>query len=612
MKTMRTKNKAMKNVTKLTALFLVFALALSSCKKDLKDLMENDLMFNMDANAFLQNQVQFQFVNANGTNASAPKPSISISGKDANLVFDINGGKDIKIEGQFARMVVSPGNPLSAENPALFKVRAEAPGFLPYEQELAITQLDSFMTYTLEMVELNNAPEGIRYFNSSTKEDGRIKIGENNANGFSASVSMPADNAVMDASGNRQAISKIELVQFDGNKQAVAAKMPNLIPNFTDKISYMNVVEDVSFFPVGYAQMNVNGRQEQMNFEKGANVSFNLARGTVDPQSNNELNAGDAMQVYQWDAVNANWKFIQDAALQNAADGGLTVDATVFNTAVVALVVTPPSTPLPITGATCRSNLGLQFRRSSNVNTRHLVMVIAENDSSKVYAIAPNVIIANNTTFNISRRLPSNIRLQVVVYEYESYAFRGRQILVSNAFRSCDFTTSRRLQLNVNPPNVTNRKIARFELDTYCPTSRLFYYHEGRIEYKRASDPENAPWFDLGLARRSGKTITETIRNVPSLPPVSTAAFSFLETDRLENGVTYKFRVTISGTPLRVRGLPSGTTTRTFTKDRIFDESEFETLTGRTPATYQYLKFKRSYWLANAIEAANPCAIWRY
>jgi hypothetical protein len=139
--------------------------------------------------------------------------------------------------------------------------------------------------------------------------DGKIKIGENNPNGFSAAVSMPADNAVLDAGGNRQAISKIELVQFDGNKQAIAAKMPNLIPNFTDKISYMNVVEDIDFFPIGYAQMNVNGRQEQMNFEKGANVSFNLERGTVDPLSNNILNAGDAMQVYQWDAVNANWKF---------------------------------------------------------------------------------------------------------------------------------------------------------------------------------------------------------------------------------------------------------------------------------------------------------------
>jgi hypothetical protein len=338
-------------------------------------------------------------------------------------------------------------------------------------------------------------------------------------------------------------------------------------------------------------------------------VSFNLERGTVDPLSNNVLNAGDAMQVYQWDAVNANWKFIQDATLQNTADGGLTVDATVFNTAVIALVVTPPSTPLPISGATCRSNLGLQFRRSSNVNTRHLVMVIAANDSSKVYAIEPNVIIANNTTFNIGRRLPSNIQLQVIVYEYETYALRGRQVLVSSPFRSCDFTTSRRLQLTVNPHNVTNRKIARFELDTYCPTSRLFYYHEGRIEYRKVG---NITWADLGLARRSGSTVTQIINGVPSLPPVATSAYSFLETDRLENGVTYQFRVTITGTPRRVRGLPNSSVTQTFIKTRKFDETEFEGLTGTSPANYSYIKFKRSYWLANADGVTDPCSAWRY
>ena len=241
------------------------------------------------------------------------------------------------------------------------------------------------------------------------------------------------------------------------------------------------------------------------------------------------------------------------------------------------------------------------------MNTRHFVMVVAANDSTKVYSFTSNVIVANNTTLNISRRLPTNLSVRVIVYEYESYAFRGKQLAVSPAFTACTYTTSRRLLLNVNPPTVTNNKIARFELDTYCPTSRLFYYHEGRIEYRIAGNP-NAPWADLGLARRSGRTVTEIISGVPSLPPVATSSFSFLETDRLENGKTYQFRVTITGAPRRGRG----TITRTFIKTRKFDETEFEAQTGRTPATYSFLKFKRSYWLANADDNQNPCAIWGY
>ena len=233
-------------------------------------------------------------------------------------------------------------------------------------------------------------------------------------------------------------------------------------------------------------------------------------------------------------------------------------------------------------------------------------MVVAANDSTKVYAYASDVIVANNTTFNITRRLPTNLSVRVIVYEYESYTFRGKQLVVSPAFTACTYTTSRRLQLNVNPPTVTNRKIARFELDTYCPTSRLFYYHQGRIEYRVSGS--SGPFADLGLARRSGRTVTEIISGVPSLPPVATSSYSFLETDRLENGVTYQFRVTITGRPRRGRG----NITSTFIKTRKFDETEFEALTGRTPATYQYLKFKRSYWLANADDNNNPCTIWGY
>lgn len=303
------------------------------------------------------------------------------------------------------------------------------------------------------------------------------------------------------------------------------------------------------------------------------------------------------------------WKHLKDLSLVRSEEGMLMAELAVANTGAIALTTNPSLQP--ISGRTCSSNLGIQFRRSSNANTLYFAMVVAANDSSKVYDYSVSVIVANNTTFNFTHRLPTNLSIRVIIYEYDAYSFRGRQLVVSSAFSACSYTTSRRLQLTVNPPATTSRPIARFELDTYCPTSRLFYYHEGRIQYKKADDP-NDVWADLGLARRSGSTITEIVSGVPSLPPVATPSYSYLETDRLENGVTYKFRVTISGTPRRVRGLHNSTVTQTFVKTRKFDVTEFETLTSRTPATYTYLKFKRSYWLANSDTKADPCALWRY
>jgi hypothetical protein len=433
-----------------------------------------------------------------------------------------------------------------------------------------------------------------------------MKVGKSFGNGFSASISMPKGNGIINEAGTRENINKIELVQFDANEKRVASKIQNLIPNFTDKISVQGSETDLSFFPIGYVQMKVNGKQERVALDKPATMQLYVAEGTVDPLTNEALKVGDAMQVYQWDEIEATWKFLSDASLNRSADGNLVVEATVGATNVVALVTNP--TLQPITGRTCSSNLGVQFRRSSNVNTKHFVMVVAANDSTKVYAFASDVIVANNTTFNFTRRLPTNLSVRVIVYEYEQYSFRGKQLTVSAPFTACTFTTSRRLTLNVNPPTSNGNPIARFELDTYCPTSRLFYYHEGRIEFRKSGNPSGA-WADLGLARRSGRTVTEIVSgNAPSLPPVATTSYSYLETDRLENGVTYEFRVTIAGTPRRGRG----TTSRTFIKTRKFDVTEFEALTGRTPAVYQYLKFKRSYWLANADDNQNPCAIWGY
>lgn len=601
----------MRNLTKLTAIFLISALALSSCKKDLKDLIENDLMFNMDANSFLQNQVQLQFVNANSTNTIVSNPKLSIGGKDANLVFDINGGKDIKMDGRFARMVVSPGTPLSPEIPAVFKVKAEAPGYLTYERELTITQLDSFMTYNLEMVELNNAPQGILY---NTLEGGvganGAKIGKFVNNGFSAVAELPAQTQIRDELGTFQKINRLELVQFDGNKDAIAAQIPYLISNFNDKVIYKGNLENFSFYPQGYVQMTVNGKQGKVKFDQPVTVSMSMPQGSIDKVTGDVLNAGDPMQIYQWDELAANWNFVSDAILQMNTGGNLVANVTVNNTGVIAILSNPVLVVNPIGTRTCPSFLGLQFLRNSNVNTKHFVMVVDALDVTKVFDYA-DVIVANNTTFNFTRRLPINKNYIVIVYEFETFSGKGREITRSNPFSSCAFTTARRLRLNVNPPAVTNRKIARFELDTYCPTSRLFYYHEGRIEYRLSGSI--GPFTDLGLARRSGTTVTEILRfrgptPPPNSPPSATPSFSFLETDRLENGLTYEFKVTITGRP-RIGNV---NITRTFSKTRKFNETEFEALTGRTPATYQYLKFLRSYWLANADDNQNPCAIWGY
>ena len=112
------------NTIKFTLSIALAVLMLSSCKKNLEDMTEG-MMFSLDMNSFLQNQVQVQVVNANYQNsATIPNAKISISGKDAEKVFDINGAKTIVVEDQFANLAVSPGRPLAECNPVRFIIKA--------------------------------------------------------------------------------------------------------------------------------------------------------------------------------------------------------------------------------------------------------------------------------------------------------------------------------------------------------------------------------------------------------------------------------------------------------------------------------------------------------
>ena len=599
----------MTQLTKLTAIFLISVLAFSSCKKDLENLIENDLMFNMDANAFLQNQVQLQFVNANSSaSKTTPQPSIKISGKDAQMVFDINGGNKIAVTSQFANLAVSPGKPLSPNAPAVFKIEASAPGFLPYEQEITVTHLDSFLTYTFEMVELNNMPQGITQSTgeinlSNTKN---TSIGTINNNFFSGTLSIQSGTTFRDENNNvTSGNPSITWRQFDPKNEVVLSNIPHLIANFTENVMIDKAPSDMAFLPIGFAQLQIkSGTQQITSIGEGLQVEFAIPNGTNARSIDLVLEEGDVMGLFHKNTVLNAWELVAETPI--ISNGGkLKVAYPVFETGDFAIASrrTRPGRGGGGGGggnapATCSSNLGLKFTRANNINTLHYIEVV--NGSGSVLASASDVQVFNNGTYNFSTKLPSNVDVTVKVYEYEKASYKGDVLATFGPFSSCTKTTSSRATIVIPEMN----PIARFELDTYCVDSKLFYYHDGRIQYKVAGAPD-ATYKDMGLAKKSGRSSTEIIRNSGAVP-VETKSFSFLETDRLVSGTTYTFRTEISGRHKSTRK----TVKQVFTRDRNYNlyNGEFSPYTGTSPATYTFQKFNRGYWIA----PDNACAIFGY
>jgi len=583
---------------KTTFTLLLGAVMFMGCKKNLADMTEG-MMFSLDMNSFLQNQVQVQIVNANYQNsATIPTAKISISGKDAEKVYDINGAKTIVVEEQFTNLAVSPGNPLQVGNPARFTIKAEAPGFLDYEKELIVNNVDSFMNFTIEMIEIANPPAGINIVTEQANLTGSqpsLRIASK-INHLQAALTIPANAKMMDEAGNKfTGNASIRVEQFDPSQETVKANIQNLIPNFTTRTIKQGIAEDFSFAPLGYLRVkfdNNNGRKLQL--DQPAPLEVSLSNQMIDPISGEPLQEGDQLMVYQKDPVNLGWNLVEQTKLSSDATGNLKANIRFVGAEEIALTRTRETTVDATTRSrNCSNALGIKFKRNSNVNTLHYIAVVNARNPSQVYLNAANVVVANNATYNFTGSLPQGISIKVLVYQYESATDKGILISESNAFTSCTYSTANRLEVNVNPPSITNNPIARFQLYTVCLESKLAYFHEGRIQFRPAGS--RAPYRDMGLAQKTGNNPFEiTSGRIRGDEVPGSNNYSYLETDRMVNNTTYQFKTEIIGK----RQKDGKTVRKTYTRNRIFNLNEFSPASQTTPINYNYYIMNRSYWIA--------------
>ena len=582
---------------KITFTLLLGALMFMGCKKNLADMTEG-MMFSLDMNSFLQNQVQVQIVNANYQNsATIPTAKISITGKDAEKVYDINGAKTIVVEEQFANLAVSPGNPLQEGNPARFTIKAEAPGFLDYEKELIVNNVDSFMNFTIEMIEIANPPAGINIVTEQANLTGSqpaLRIASKN-NQLQAALTIPANAKMMDDAGNRfTGNASIIMEQFDPAQEAVKANLQNIITNFTTNTFKNGIAEDFTFAPLGYLRVKIdNNSGRKLQLDQPASIEVSLSNKMTDPISGEPLQEGDQLMVYQKDPVSLGWNFIEQTKLAGDVSGNLKANIRLIGAEEIALARTRETVDATTRSRNCTNALGIKFKRNSNVNTLHYIAVVNARNPSQVYLNAANVVVANNATYNFTGSLPQGISVKVLVYQYESATEKGILITESNPFRSCDYSTANRLEVNVNPPSITNNPIARFQLYTVCLESKLAYFHEGRIQFRPAGS--RAPYRDMGLAQKTGNNPFEiTSGRIRGDEVPGSNNYSYLETDRMVNNTTYQFKTEIIGK----RKKDGKTVRKTYTRNRLFILTEFRPASQTTPINYNYYIMNRSYWIA--------------
>lgn len=535
-------------IIKLISIPLFILIIFAGCKKDLQEKLFEDVYFNMNLNEFLKNQVHVQFVNANYNKSSVvPVVKITVGGKNKDLVFDINGTRDIKIENQLSMIVVSPGSDIATSNPISFTLRAEASGFLPVEKKIIVRDVDDFTNLVFEMVEIANPPAGV----------------------------------------SRHQIGEFNVVTYDATKSTVLSNVEGYISNFSNNAVKAGTEVTSYFQPITYLEVD---QLDGTSTIKSQIQEVVLPTNAVNNNTGQAISQNDIIEVYRKNSQEDTWKYSSDAKVQTGSDGSMKIALQLTGSEEIALEIggTAVST-------TCSASLGLVFSRPNNVNTLHYIEVVRATSPTTILTSAQNVVIAQGLTYNFTTRLPSNIDVIVNVYEFETSSAKGRLVASSGKIKSCLYTTTSRLRITVNPPIITNNPVVRFELDTYCATSKTVYYHEGRTQFRIAGT--TGPYRDFGLAIKANSVPRSvSVTALPGEPGyINTTGYSYLESDRIFWDWNYEFLTVVSG-PNRKTGK---TVTKTYTRLKKFIQSNY-TRTTAPNATFPagYFKFYKDYWFA--------------
>ena len=528
----------------------IFVLLLSGCQKTLTEQITEDLYLNMNVNSFFAHQVEVQFVNTNH-NQSPVQPDVTVQLTDPQgLVYDLNGNKQPKVDGQFVNLAVSPAAIIPDNAPVTFTLKATAPGFLPVEQEVSVTSADSMLSFIVPMIEIARPPAGITVSRSPSGAD---------------------------------------IVAYDVTKQEIAASIPSLSEVNLSKAVRNGAPEENFLQPIGYLQVNTN------NAVPGTDVTMQIASNAVDPLNGSSLKANEEVDIYHRNPATQEWEYVSTSTME-------TVSARNFKTS---FKIDQGGEWLATARArvrNCNNKLGLRFTRASQASTLHYVEVVNAANNA-VLLTANNVVIRNGGFYNFSQALPQGVNIKVRVYQYEqigSTNTKGVVVRESASVSSCTYSTKNRLTLEVNPQKVTSRPVARFELDTYCAQSKLVYYHEGRVQFRLAGS--SAPFLDLGLASKSSRISTEIVNKLPGQPGYTdTKAYSLLETDRLEWNKQYEFRTTINGRHKSTRK----NITLSYYRNRTFKQSEHTLLANNSNFPGGYYEFSRGYWFSPEFACAD-------
>jgi hypothetical protein len=533
----------MKKILIIPVLTLLIAGVFSSCDIQTPSL---DIAISTD---FMSNVATINFITDVSNSAignlvrdfDGAKSKVTISGPDAESVYNLLGERNFKVNGGALHLLLHPSADLNSR-PYTVNVLFEAAGYLSRNVTVTFSKDNSDIVIQVPVVNKANLPSGISIATSSTATmststglDEKVVLAASNASteGVSTEITIPAGIKMKDSNGSLLSGKlKAEVISFSEGNGGTAFLPGGMTPNNV-------ILEDGSqvagsFVSAGFATINMSvGNNRVSSFEGGnVDVKMTLSKTNFNPETGAPYKVGDTIVVWSYDEANGQWKFVYNAIIKadtnNTQKGMLnlfldfivpiddfpfpTIKSKIFNIGFLSPMV-PDCQDKTVTvkwpGADIAVNTSVKVNLVSNLSGGY---------TYKQQVFSGSFAIKNNSVHNLGT-FPNNMDIEVVIFDADNNREIFRKVFAEGT--ACSISTIDITEPYVKKPTVSITYSAKCgSVLIYPPATTTFYFKE------------------------AGSTLEPKVFYTVT---TETANSNTIVSDKIEVGKTYEFSVFAAG-----------------------------------------------------------------
>ncbi|SFU58117.1 hypothetical protein SAMN05216480_10890 [Pustulibacterium marinum] len=305
------------------ALMLILFLGCEKSPLDVVDSVDSYIELSESFNIFEQTMM-IDIVDAALPETFPENVTVTITGADADYVFESGGSRDFEVVEGKLYLIVNPSYAPEEGADLEFSVNIEAPGYLPVNMEAYFSAEEEDQFVTIPMVKLDAPPAGVGNSSATFSMTGNALSGNQEVivlpegdKETGATVSLPDGVMFYDEDGNTLSGGSVNvsLTHFDSEQESSTNAFPGgFMPRSV--IGPDGTEEEIVFNTAGFASINMNvGGGKVKSFSEPVTVSMSLSSEVYNTDTEANLAAGDVVPIWSYEVETGQWVYEQDATV---------------------------------------------------------------------------------------------------------------------------------------------------------------------------------------------------------------------------------------------------------------------------------------------------------